>query len=390
MFLRKIISRLRINSFIIFLIPSIAIIGSLLLHNFLVDFSYYKGDKNRFLSDTPGSSNEVNCTLDNSYCLDKKFELSIFEKNLKLGDCFIYKVDQSFLIDGKAFNIPSEYYLVNQKVKNIFESKYFLGYKFSNLFTVRGVSKDISLRKKYSNSKITFKEIVNSEKEKTCIKNNKNYYFLYKNFFPIEWIFEKTNKMIVKGFKLGAEIEVNPFLYGEVSISNLVKRYPIIYFFKAFLYITSIFMLTYWYNYNQIFKSIINKKNNIFYYFGIGSAILLFLHIFFLGTPSNSEILKDFRRLVILLFIFFEILAQSFLTLKVYKYKNIFKKHINNSIFMSKIIFVSIISLTTIVILLSLVLYDVPKKINYILEWNYFIILLFFYLLSNLLWKKNS
>ena len=295
-----------------------------------------------------------------------------------------YEVYQLFLVNGKAFNISSYYNLEKQEL-DIFND-----YRISNLFYVIGVSRDIILAKEYSNNKIKFKKVVTSRKDVTCIRNNKNYYFLYKNFFPMEWFFEKTNKIITKGIKLGSKVEVNPFLYGEVSISNLVKRYPIIYFFKAFLYITSIFMLTYWYSYNQIFKSIINKKNNIFYYFGIGSAILLFLHVFFLGTTSNSGILREFRRAIILLFIFSEILAQSFLTLKIYKYKNIFKKHINNSILMIKIIFVSILSMATIIILTSLALYDVPKKINYILEWNYFVILLFFYLLSTRLWKKNS
>ena len=34
--------------------------------------------------------------------------------------------------------------------------------------------------------------------------------------------------------------------------------------------------------------------------------------------------------------------------------------------------------------------YDLDSKVDYILEWNYFLILLFFYLLSFFMWKKNA
>ena len=37
----------------------------------------------------------------------------------------------------------------------------------------------------------------------------------------------------------------------------------------------------------------------------------------------------------------------------------------------------------------SMQLWDLDSKIDYILEWNYFLILLIFYLLSSIMWKKN-
>ena len=51
MILSKIIKRLRINSFLLFLIPSIAIIGSLQIHNFLTDIHYRLEHKNINLTD---------------------------------------------------------------------------------------------------------------------------------------------------------------------------------------------------------------------------------------------------------------------------------------------------------------------------------------------------
>ena len=41
-----------------------------------------------------------------------------------------------------------------------------------------------------------------------------------------------------------------------------------------------------------------------------------------------------------------------------------------------------------ILILTILIFYNLPSNIDYILEWNYFLILLIFYFLSYLMWKK--
>ena len=53
-------------------------------------------------------------------------------------------------------------------------------------------------------------------------------------------------------------------------------------------------MIMYWYNNNKIFKILLNKKINLFYFFGLGSTVFLFFHVYFLGTTSNNEFLKDF------------------------------------------------------------------------------------------------
>ena len=148
-------------------------------------------------------------------------------------------------------------------------------------------------------------------------------------------------------------------------------------------------MLYYWYIYNKVFKSILNKKVNVFYFLGIGSAICLFFHVYFLGTSIDNEVLKNFRKIVLALFILFEILAQTLLAIKIYYNKETFLKYAHKSIIWAKIIFVTIIVLITIIIVILLANFDFPKNIDYFLEWNYFIFLLFFYLLSSLLWKKS-
>ena len=50
---------------------------------------------------------------------------------------------------------------------------------------------------------------------------------------------------------------------------------------------------------------------------------------------------------------------------------------------------VGFVIVATIFIVLILIIYDLNKKFDYILEWNYFLILLFYYLFSFFMWKKE-
>ena len=357
MILSKIIKRLRVNSFLLFLIPSIAIIGSLQIHNFLADFQYRIQQTHKYLTDEPGTKYNLKCTEDNGFCNGKSARY-LYEKAIKIDDCFLYDVKKYYTVNGKN----------NYKLNDVY-----------NLIDGKWVIKE-----KYFNSKIILtKEVVN-EKNKYCIKNGQIFYFFYKYFPPISYLVDEK----VKGISLGTHVKVNPFLYGEVSISNLVKRHPINIFFKFFLYLSVILMIAYWYNYNKIFKKVLNKNINTFYIFGICSAIFLFFHVYFLGSTSDNEVLKDFRRIVIVLFILFEVLAQTLLALKIFKNRNIFLKYCFRFMVLTKLFFVLFILIFTIAILIILSIYNLPSSVDYILEWNYFIVLLVFYLFSSLMWKK--
>jgi len=382
MILSKLITRLRANSFFLFLVPSIAIIGSLLIHNFLVDFKYGLLLKSSLLNDLPGEEYIVDCKEDNSYCMtglrighlhrvaknNKDLE-HVPKYGKKIDDCFINSVNYVFLNNGKEYPVidsllPSALFFVEGK---------------------RGKDPYLTLKKEFKNSKIKLKQYVSNKKDEACIINNKIYYFFYRYFPPYSYLVDQK----IKGLSLCTQVSVNPFLYGEVSISNLVKRHPINYFFKFFLYIGVILMIMYWYNYNKIFKTILNKKMNTFYFFGLGSAVFLFFHVYFLGTTSDSEFLKVFRRIVIVLFILFEVIAQTILAFKIYKHKDIFIKYCYKLIVLSKVFFVSFILIFTLGVMIVLSIYNLPSYVDFILEWNYFIVLLIFYLLSSLMWKKN-
>ena len=367
MILSKIIQRLRLNSFFLFILPTLAIIGSLLIHNFLVDFKYQKSIKfKKYLTDIPGQEYTINCTEDNNFCFKKDIFYFLNEKSPKIGDCFVHTVKVQFYVTGE---------------NNI---------KTDDIWKVYNKENDIwTIRKQYLNSNIKQIRSVKNEKDIRCIKNYPSQFFFYKYFLPYSFILNQTANLLEKKLNLGSSVKINPFLYGEISISNLVKRHPINYFFKSFMYLGIILMFTYWYNYNKIIKTIIDKKTNFFYFFGIASAVFLFFHVLFLGTNSNNEILKDFRKIILVLFILFEVLAQTFLAIKIFSNKNIFMKYSHSFIVMAKIIFISTVLSISIILILLLIFYNFPSNIDNILEWNYFIILLIFYLLSSFMWKKK-
>ena len=150
-------------------------------------------------------------------------------------------------------------------------------------------------------------------------------------------------------------------------------------------------MIFYWLTYQKIFITINQKKRiNKFTIFGVISGIFLFFHIFFLGTKIDNEIFNQIRKLILVLFILFEILAQFFLTKRLYFNIDTINNYISKKILNTKIIFVSLILLSSSVIIVILTFFNLDSKVDYILEWNYFLGVITFYLLTFLMWKKNN
>ena len=345
---------LRIVAFFLFLLPAIGLLGSLLIHNYLVSFNYTKNYDYNFKKNEPGESVSIICNKNNEYCKSESF---YFRKNEKLNNCYNNRIIAYFANeDGDKIEIIDLEEFKN-KIKN-------------------------------SNENIYAKYTISSELDKECILNS-NSLFLY-NLFP--FFFENFHKLKRnKNTQLGTSKAVNPFIKGETSISNIVKRFPLKFFFKPVLYLTVIFMIIYWRYFNLIIKKFTDhKKNYFFFYFGILSALFLFLHIFFLGWTFENEFLTKLRRSYVVIFIFFEILSQAFLIKKILLIKDKFRNYFNFFVIYLKLAFVIFACSSTLVILIILLFYNLPPNIDYILEWNYFLILLIFYFLSYLMWKKNN
>lgn len=242
-----------------------------------------------------------------------------------------------------------------------------------------------------NDQKIFILKIDKNKINNRCVKNFPFVYFVLKNFSWIEKILLNTKI----NYNVGFSTIKNPYFYGEVSISRTARYFPATLIFKPLIILSSIFLLLYWRNNLGLFKELENKNllrnfSKKFFYFGILSCIFLILHASFLGLDFDSKLFTKIRRLIIILFILFEVLAQFFLTKNLLKFKKDIKNYINPLILNLKIVFVTMVLFGTCIVFALLVWGDLSTSLKHILEWNYFSILLVYYLLSRLLWKHRK
>lgn len=181
-----------------------------------------------------------------------------------------------------------------------------------------------------------------------------------------------------------------PYLDGGASISRTARPYPTWLIFKPAMFVTSFLLIKYWlYNKMIIEQFEFNHKfKNKIIFFGIASAIALTIHSIFLGIKFDNDLYKLFRRVIMLSFIIFEIVAQAYLVLTFYSLKNKIGKYINSYILRLKIILVTTLIVVAVV---SIPLISLPgnKFLKHALEWDYFLGVITFYLLTFFMWKKN-
>ena len=181
-----------------------------------------------------------------------------------------------------------------------------------------------------------------------------------------------------------------PYLDGGASISRTARPYPTWLIFKPAMFVTSFLLIKYWlYNKMIIEHFEFNHKfKNKIIFFGIASAIALTIHSIFLGIKFDNDLYKLFRRVIMLSFIIFEIVAQAYLVLSFYSLKNKIDKYINSYILRLKIILVTTLIVVAVV---SIPLISLPgnKFLKHALEWDYFLGVITFYMLTFFMWKKN-
>ena len=188
---------------------------------------------------------------------------------------------------------------------------------------------------------------------------------------------------------LGRSSFTVPYIDGKVSISRSVRTYPAYLLFKPGMVITAILLIKYWMENNRLFQRINEgtKKNKYFLFFGIGSALFLILHSIFLGVNFEVDLYKFFRRFVLLGFIIFEIIAQALLVINIIKIKKKIESFFNKKILILKIILVSV--LIFVAVLSAPILNSSEYTyFKHALEWNYFMGVVSFYLLTFLFWRK--
>ena len=209
-----------------------------------------------------------------------------------------------------------------------------------------------------------------------CLLISQNPNFLEGTFFKVDQIGRS-------GFSI-------PYLDGSLSISRASRTFPQYLIFKPSMILTAVFLFYYWNNNNKLVNKLYSTNINFkFKTFGILSAIFLAIHSVFLGIKFDIQIYKLFRRVVLLLFIVFELIAQGYLVYHLFKLKSQLNEFINRKILFIKLFLVSVLVVVALLSLPTLVTKG-NTHFKHMLEWNYFVGVVLFYLLSRFFWKRTT
>ena len=216
----------------------------------------------------------------------------------------------------------------------------------------------------------------------TCLLISVNYNIFENTFLSVDMIGRS-------GFTI-------PYFDGSLSISRASRTFPQYLIFKPAMIITAILLCFYWYKNNFLinqFKNTgfkkINSKKNTFMIFGILSAFFLVVHSILLGLETDMKLLKLLRRVILLSFIIFEIIAQTLLVINFYKLKTQLNNYFHPIVLKLKFLLVSVlifVAVTSIPILIT----SGNVHLKHGLEWNYFVGVILFYLLTYFFWKKKN
>tara|TARA_B100000131_G_C17887215_1_gene520774 strand:+ start:66 stop:752 length:687 start_codon:yes stop_codon:yes gene_type:complete len=182
-----------------------------------------------------------------------------------------------------------------------------------------------------------------------------------------------------------------PYFDGGTSISRTARIFPTYFIFKPAMFLTSYLLIKYWLFNREIIAYFDKNHKHIkkIVFFGIASAIFLTLHSIFLGIKFDNDFYKLFRRIVMLCFIIFEIVAQTYLVISIYSLKEKLTNLINKKILLAKMILVTILIIVAICSI-PIITQEGNKVFKHALEWDFFVGVITFYLLTFFMWKKNN
>ncbi|WP_075520134.1 hypothetical protein [Candidatus Pelagibacter communis] len=182
-----------------------------------------------------------------------------------------------------------------------------------------------------------------------------------------------------------------PYIDGGASISRTARVFPTYLIFKPAMFLTAYLLIRYWLYVKKIILNIHGEHKNLrkIIIFGISSAICLIIHSIFLGIKFDYDLYKLFRRVIMLVFIIFEVVAQAYLVVTFYSIKNKLLSFINLKFLKLKAILVSIL---VFVMIVSIPIVSMPgnKHIKHALEWDFFLGVILFYVLTFFMWKKQN
>ena len=98
----KSIRKLRILAFFLFLTPAIGLVGSLIIHNYLISFKFEKGYNYNFKLDKSEKSSTILCSKNNEFCKNRNID---YQKITKLDQCYKNKISELVEINNKIHAI---------------------------------------------------------------------------------------------------------------------------------------------------------------------------------------------------------------------------------------------------------------------------------------------
>ena len=190
--------------------------------------------------------------------------------------------------------------------------------------------------------------------------------------------------------QLGRSAFSFPYFDGGLSISRASRTFPQYLIFKPSMIFTAFLVYLYWKRNNDLINTLNSTDINYkFKTFGILSAVFLAIHSIFLGIKFDIQIYKLFRRVVLLLFIICEIVAQGYLVFHFFKLKVKIKNLILKKVLFLKLGLVCILA-TVAILSLPLLVTKGNTQFKHALEWNYFVGVILFYLFSRMFWKRTT
>ena len=192
------------------------------------------------------------------------------------------------------------------------------------------------------------------------------------------------NKEHIIGFTI-------PYIDGGASISRTARVFPTYLIFKPAMFLTAYLLIRYWLYIKNIIINIHGEHQNLkkILIFGIASAICLIIHSIFLGIKFDIDLYKLFRRIIMLSFIIFEVVAQAYLVITLYSIKKKLLSFINLKFLKLKAVLVSIL-ISVMVISIPIVSMPGNKHLKHALEWDFFLGVILFYVLTFFMWKKQK
>ena len=184
-----------------------------------------------------------------------------------------------------------------------------------------------------------------------------------------------------------------PYVDGGASISRTARPYPSWLIFKPGMFLTAFLLIKYWLYSKEIiiYFNRDHKHLKKIIFFGIGSALALTIHSIFLGIKFDNDLYKLFRRVIMLVFIIFEITAQAYLIATLYSFKDKLVNYINVGVLKIKLI---LVTLLIVVAIISVPIISMPgnqfKFLKHALEWDYFLGVISFYLLTFFMWRNKK